>query len=442
MKDLTVGHEGKLIWQFSVPMIIGNVFQQLYQIIDSVVVGHFIGKEALAAIGASFPIIFVIVSLAIGVSMGGTVLVAQFFGAKDFQRLKRTVDTINVLLFFLSMVLSTLGIIFSAQIFRMMHLPEPLIPIATSFLNVYLSGTFIFFGFNAISAILRGMGDSKTPLYFLIISTIINTLLDLLFVGIFKWGVASTAVATIISQSVAFIAAIIYLNKTHKLLKFSIRNIEWDRLIFSKIMRIGLPTGIQNTFVALAMMALMVIVNQYGTDVIAAYSVGYRIEMFASMPAMNFAMALSAFVGQNIGAGKMERVKTGLLATLKMSVCVALCISVLVFFAGDLLINMFTTDANVIRYGHEYLRIAGSFYAVFTAMFIFGGVMRGAGDTFIPMLVTLFSLWFVRLPLASFLSGKYAEKGIWWSIPIAWFIGAIFSYFYYRTGRWKKKSFV
>jgi len=286
------------------------------------------------------------------------------------------------------------------------------------------------------------MGDSKTPLYFLIISTIINTLLDLLFVGIFKWGVASTAVATIISQSVAFIAAIIYLNKTHKLLKFSIRNIEWDRLIFSKIMRIGLPTGIQNTFVALAMMALMVIVNQYGTDVIAAYSVGYRIEMFASMPAMNFAMALSAFVGQNIGAGKMERVKTGLLATLKMSVCVALCISVLVFFAGDLLINMFTTDANVIRYGHEYLRIAGSFYAVFTAMFIFGGVMRGAGDTFIPMLVTLFSLWFVRLPLASFLSGKYAEKGIWWSIPIAWFIGAIFSYFYYRTGRWKKKSFV
>lgn len=442
MKDLTEGHEGKLIFSFAIPMLIGNVFQQLYHVIDSVIVGHYLGKEALAAVGASFPIIFALLSLVIGIATGGTIIIAQYYGAKEIEKVKRAIDTIYIFIFIASIILTVLGIVFSEPIFRLMQLPENLIPLATDFFNIFMLGTVASFGFNGTSSILRGLGDSKTPLNFLIISTLLNILLDLLFILVFKWGIRGVAMATVISQVMAFVSTIIYLNKTHKLIRFSFTKLVFDKEIFMKSLKIGLPTGMQQTFVAFGMVALMGIVNTFGTDVIAAYSLVNRIDMFASMPAMNFAMALSAFVGQNIGARKSERVSAGLKATLKMSSYISIAMSIAVFFFGDYLMMAFTSDINVITIGHDYLKIVGVFYITFSSMFILGGVMRGAGDTFIPMLVTLFSLWVVRIPLAYFLSGIMGEKGIWWAVPIAWCIGMTFSYFYYKTGRWKKKTII
>ncbi|MGC8824141.1 MAG: MATE family efflux transporter [Bacteroidales bacterium] len=442
MHDLTQGHVGRQIFRFTVPILLGNVFQQLYQIIDSIVVGHYLGKEALAAVGASFPLIFLVLSFTIGIAMAGTVIVSQYFGAKDYGGVKRSVDTLNIFLVVAAVVIAAISIIFSQKIFRLMQLPDEIIPPAVSFFNVMMLGTVFSFGFNGTTAVLRGMGDSKTPLYFLITSTVLNILLDLIFIVGFRWGINSVAWATVISQGCALCALVFYLNKRHAIIKFNPSDIRFDTEIFTKALKIGLPIGMQQSFVALGMMALMVIVNSFGTNVIAAYSVAWRIDSFASMPGMNLAIALSAFVGQNMGAHRTERVVTGLKVTLLMASTVAVVMSIVAYGWGNYLMQVFTSDTEVIAIGHQYLKIVGMFYLAFNSMFIIGAVMRGAGDTFIPMLLSLFSLWVVRLPLAYFLSRHFHEIGIWWSIPIGWTLGTLLSFAYYKMGRWKNKVIV
>ncbi|UCG28461.1 MAG: MATE family efflux transporter, partial [Bacteroidales bacterium] len=284
MKNLTEGKESRLILNFALPMLLGNVFQQLYNIVDSVIVGNFIGKEALAAVGASFPIIFTLISLIIGIAFGTTIVIAQYFGAKDITHVRKAIDTLYIFLFFTSIIVTIVGIRFSEPIFRLLRLPEEILPQAKSYMNVYMLGAIAFFGFNGTSAILRGLGDSKTPMYFLIISTFFNIGFDLLFVLVFKWGIVGVAVATIIAQGGAFLTAVIYLNKYHQVIQVSVLRMKFDRDIFLKSFRIGLPTGFQHTFVALGMMALLGIVNTFGTDVIAAYSVAGRIDSIAALP--------------------------------------------------------------------------------------------------------------------------------------------------------------
>ena len=442
MKDLSVGKESRIIFQFALPMLIGNVFQQLYTIINSIIVGNFIGKEALAAVGASFPLLFTLISLVIGVGIGATIIIAQYFGAKDIKNVIRTIDTLFIFMFFASILVTLIGVLLSKPIFQLIKLPADILPYAVDYFNIYMLGSVFFFGFNSITSILRGMGDSKTPLYFLLISTILNIVLDLIFVVGFKLGVKSVAFATVISQAVALILAIIYLNRTHDFINLSWRKLQFDRGIMDRSLKIGFPVGFQQAFVALSMLAMYWLVNRFGTDATAAYSVVFRIDTFAAMPAMNFAMALSAFVGQNLGAKKPERVRHGLLSTFYMTSVISIMISIIgIFFAGPVM-RMFTTDLAVIEIGKEYLQIVSGFYIVFSTMFVVGGVMRGAGDTFIPMLITFFALWIVRIPVGYFLSEKWGYHGIWWSVPIAWAIGLGLSYLYYLTGRWKKKAVV
>jgi putative MATE family efflux protein len=442
MKDLTVGKESKLILQFATPMLLGNLFQQLYNVVDAWVIGRFIDKQALAAVGASFPIIFILISMVIGFASGATIIISQYFGAKKLDSVKRTIDTLYIVMFFASIAVTLLGIFFSDDIFRLIQLPEDVLPQASLYLTIYFSGIIFMFGFNGTAAILRGLGDSKTPLYFMIISTLANITMDLVFVLVFKWGIAGVAVATIISQGGAFLTAIWYLNRTHDVVHLSISKIEFDKEIFKKSLRIGLPTGFQQTFVAIGLLALTWIVNRFGTDVIAAYSIAMRIDSLASLPAMNFAAALSTFVGQNIGANKTDRVKAGLIATLKMTAVISLIISAAAFFFSKELIGFFTTDEAVIAIGANYLVIVSSFYLMFSALFAYSGVMRGAGDTLVPMFITLIALWFVRIPAAYFLSQYMGVDGIWWSTPFGWFVGLTLAFLYYKTGKWKKKGVI
>lgn len=438
-KDLTKGNEGKLILQFAIPMLLGNIFQQLYNVIDSVIVGKFLGKEALAAVGASFPIIFMLISLVVGITMGSTVIISQCYGAKNYERIRLAISTMYLFMFFASIVVASVGIGFAPDIFRLMQLPQEILPQATTFLRIYFIGLPAFFGYNAVSAFLRGLGDSKTPLYFLIISTLVNIILDLLFIAVFHWGIAGAAIATIISQAGAFISAVWWLNRTSRLMHISLNQLKFDKKIFIQSIQIGLPTGLQQTIVAIGMMALMGIVNGFGTSVIAAYTVVGRIESLATLPAMNFSMAISTFVGQNLGAGRLDRVKTGLRATLKLSMLFSLIISAFVVIFGSFIMTMFTSDAEVIRTGHEYLIITGCFYVLFSTMFTFTGLFRGAGDTLIPMFFTLFSLWLVRIPLAYLFSTIWGTHGIWWAIPIGWLSGVVLAISYYKSGRWKRK---
>jgi putative MATE family efflux protein len=444
MRDLSIGNESRLIFKFAMPMLIGNVFQQLYNVVDTVIVGRFIGKVALAAVGTSFPIIFMLISFIIGITMGFTVVVSQYFGAKDMVQVKKTINTLYIFIFFASLLISVLGIALSGPIFKMIGLAPEVIPQAKTFLNIFLAGLVFLFGFNGVSAILRGLGDSKTPLYFLIISVVVNIVLDLLFIVVFHWGVAAVAFATIISEAGAFFTLVIYLNRYHKVVKFSFADLKFDREIFNKSIKIGLPTGFQQTFVALGMLALYGIVNRFGLDTNAAFSAAGRIDNFAAMPAMSFAVALSTFVGQNLGANKPERVRRGFIATMIMTTAITLVTTLIAVFLGEYLMKMFTDDANVIAIGKNYLLIVGATYVFFSSMFIVGSVMRGAGDTLIPMFITLFALWIIRIPLAYLLSQPdwLGVDGIWWSIPIGWFAGFTLSLLYYSTGRWKKKSVV
>ncbi len=442
MQDLTTGKESRLIFHFAAPMLVGNVFQQLFSVVDSVVVGNFVGKEALAAVGASFPVIFVMVSLIIGIVMGTTIVISQYFGAHNYLKVRYAIDTMFIYSFVAGTVSSVAGIIFAEPLLRFLKLPEEVMPQATQYLRIFFSGIIIFFGFNGISAVLRGLGDSKTPLYFLIIATITNIILDILFVAVFKLGVAGAAYATLLANGLAFALAIIWLNKTHKLIRIAIRGLHFDREIFWQSIRIGLPTGIQHTLVAIGGLALMGIVNTFGTNVIAGFSVASRLDAIATVPAMSFSQALSTFVGQNIGANKLERIKAGLISTVKMSGIVTIVTTVFIVLFGNFMMSLFTRDAEVIRLGNQYLTIVSIFYILFTLMFIYNGVMRGAGDTLIPMFFTLFSLWIIRIPMAYILSGKIGASGIWWAIPAGWMIGLILSYSYYKSGNWKKKSVV
>ena len=442
MKDLTEGKEGKLILNFALPMLLGNVFQQLYNVIDSIIVGKVLGKEALAAVGASFPLIFTLISLVVGIAMGATIIVAQYYGARKMDLVKKTVDTLNIFMFFAAIFLMFVGIYSGEFIFRLISLPEEVIPLAVNYFTVYSFGYIFFFGFQGMSAILRGLGDSRTPVYFLIASTLINIGLDLFFVLVLGWGVKGVAAATIIAQAGAFFTLVFYIDRYHSFLDFSPFKMKFDREIFKKSLAIGLPSGIQHTFVAVGFLALYRIVNMFGTPTIAAYTIAMRIDSFAVLPAMNFSAAITSFTGQNIGANKMNRLSKGLKSTLKMMSVVSLFITALAVIFAVPIISLFTNDPEVIEIGKNYLYIVSPFYVVFAAMFIFMGLLRGAGDTITSMIITIITLWVIRIPASWWLSIEIGTMGIWWGIPVAWIIGLGISYFYYKSGRWRKKAVV
>ncbi|HAJ98826.1 MAG TPA: MATE family efflux transporter [Bacteroidales bacterium] len=441
MRDLSTGPVGWQIFKFALPMLVGNIFQQLYNVVDTIVIGMFIGTNALAATGASFPIIFVLVSLVIGITTGSSILISHLFGAKDLVKVKRAIDTTFIFLFFSSIVLTILGLVFIDYIWVLIDLPTYLVADATLYFNIYAAGLIMLFGYNGVSAILRGLGDSKTPLYFLIVAAVLNIVLDLLFVLVFGWGIAGVAIATVVAQGVSFGLSVWYLNKYHKLIRISHKGMLFDKALFLQGLRIGIPTGMQHTFVALGMMALLRFVNGFGSATIAAYTIAGRIDSLAMIPAMNFSMALSTFVGQNLGANKPERVKEGLRKTILMSSVVSVVFTAVAWIFGKQLMGMFTTDAQVIAIGYNYLIIVSSFYVFFSAMFATNGVLRGAGDAMVPMIITLVSLWVLRVPASYFLSEKIGVVGIWWGIPAAWFVGWLLSYAYYKSGRWKTNGF-
>ncbi|MDR0661452.1 MAG: MATE family efflux transporter [Prevotellaceae bacterium] len=450
MKDLTKGKEGKVILQYAMPMIIGNIFQQLYNFINTAVVGRYLGYEKMAAVTDSFPVLFAVIAMAIGLTIGGSVVVAQNFGAKNFNQVKRASNTIIIYLFVLGLIFGAIGYFFSDNILRLLDTPEELMEMTTEYLKVMMLGCVAIFGYNGVAAILRGVGDSKTPLYFLIFSTGLNLGLDLLFVLYFKWGLTSIAHATVISNAAAWLLTLFYFNKKNSLLSISFRNLIFDWKIFRRSLSIGLPSGIQQTFVAIGAMALLRIINPFGTAVVSAYGAAGRIDTLISAPAMNFAGALSGFVGQNIGAGLYGRLKRGLKSTLLMSGSVCVALTIVAILWGSDIMRLFVSDDGtntavvneIIEIGRQYLIIICSFYILFSTMFVMNGFLRGAGAVIIPMLTTLMSLWLVRIPVAVFLSEKMGIAGIWWAIPIAWSVGLAGSYIYYRTEKWKKKAVV
>ncbi len=442
MRDLTKGNEAKQLLLFSLPMLIGNVFQQFYNMVDSWVVGRFIGTDALAAVGASFPIIFLMVSLVMGLGMGANVLIAQYYGAKKPERIRAAIDTAYLVLFVLGLVLAVVGYFSAAPILRLLRVPDKVLGPASLYLRVIFIGLPATFFYNGVSAVLRGLGDSSTPLYMLIASTIINIVLDLLFVRVFGWGIAGVAWATVIAQALSFLGSQLYLNRTHEILRTDFRKLRFDRDIFRLIVKIGLPSGIQQMLVSLGLMFMSAVVNGFGSTVMAGFAAASRIDSFAGMPSMNIGMALSSFVGQNLGAGRADRARRGYRAALGIGFLITAAVSIVLYFNGASLVGIFSEDIAVIQVGGRYLKIIAPFYFAFSVMFITNGVIRGAGDAIVPLISTLCAMWLVRIPAALLFSKLWGSDGVWWAMPSGWLVGMAIAVLYYWGGAWTRKALV
>jgi putative MATE family efflux protein len=438
MKDLTQGNEAGTLIRFALPMLAGSVFQQFYNMVDSFVVGRFVGKQALAAVGQSFPVIFVSIALITGITLAGNVLASRFFGARENGRVQDVIDTTLWITKQFSLLMTVLGFLAAPLILDLMRTPPDVMGGATLYLRIVFLGSYVNFMYSAIASVMRALGDSKTPLVALIASTLVNVALDLLFVVAFRWGIAGVAVATVIAQGVSVVWTLGRVRRTCPEFAIRLFRPRLSREIAESVARIGLPSGAQQAMVGAGFMTVTGIVNGFGTDPAAAFSAAGKLDNFAMLPALNMGLAISTFTGQNLGAGRKDRVRKGLLWGSLTAAGVSASIALAMYLAGDAFLRAFTTDAEVVRIGFEYLRIVSLGYVVQTLMFCVSGVIRGAGATVFTMFMTLTAMWLVRVPCALALSRFRGTSGIWWAIVIGYSVGLAGTLLYYFFGPWEK----
>ena len=439
-RDLTSGAVWKVILRFAFPLLIGNLLQQLYNVTDSVIVGQFLGKESLAAVSASFFIYYFIISLVIGIGSGTSVVISQFFGAKEFDKVPKAFSSFFIFMLVAGVLLSIAGIIFAEPMFRLTNTPEDVIPQAVAYFRIYVGGTFLFVTFNSIISILRGVGESVRPMLFILLTTILNIALDLLFIVVFKWGIEGAARATVIAQGIGMCVALGYVNNTHPLLSIKKQDLLFDMGLFKEGLRIGLPSSVQQCAISLGLIALLGIVNSFGTDTLTAYGAAGKIDTIIIQAVLTLSGALAAFCGQNIGAGHLDRVRDGVRFAMLVNLLLGLATFTAIYFFGDKMMLAFTKDPEVIRIGKEYLLIMGGFFIVHGGLNVFNGALRGAGDTLFPMAVSITCLWLIRIPLAYWFSSIWGRSGIWWAIGASLCIGLTITYIYYKLGFWKNKG--
>ena len=437
--DLTEGKVWKVIVRFALPLLVGNLLQQFYNITDSIIVGQFLGKEALAAVSASFFIYYFIISLVIGVGSGTTVVISQLFGAKQYQKVQLAFSSFFIFMLVGGIILSIAGIIFAEPVFRLTNTPEEVIPQAVAYFRIYIGGTFLFVTFNSIISILRGVGESVRPMLFILITTVLNIAFDLLFILVFKWGIEGAARATVVSQGIGMCIALAYVNNTHPLLSIKKQDMLFDWKLFKESLKIGLPTSVQQCAIALGLIALLGIVNSFGTNTLTAYGAAGKIDTIITQAILTLSGALAAFCGQNIGAGRLDRVKKGVQFTMYTNIALGLLTFAAVYLFGNEMMRIFTKDIDVVAIGKEYLLIIGGFFIVHGALNVYNGALRGAGDTLFPMITSLVCLWLIRIPLAYYLSSWLGRNGLWWAIGISITIGLIVTFVYYKMGFWKRK---
>lgn len=437
--NMTEGSPYKLILMFSLPMLLGNVFQQLYNMVDSVVVGNFVGEKALAAVGTGFPVIFMMSALFMGIGMGATVMISQYYGAGDHASIQKTVSTIYTAILFGIIPLTILGVVISRPLLVLMKVPDDgTLDMAVTYMQVVFVGIIGALGFNINAGILQGLGDSKTSLLFLMVASIINIVLDLVFTVGMGMGVAGVALATIIAQFVSWVFGIFYINKRYDFIKIRLFKFHFEKELFFEAMRLGIPAGIQQALFSVGMMVMQSLVNSYGSSFMAGFNGANKIDSFAFMPIQSFANAVTTYVGQNVGAGRMDRVKKGTRAGCVLSVGCSIIIGAGLFpFAGGLM-RMFSPNPEVIAAGELYLHTVLPFYSLLALNFIFSAVLRGAGNAIVPLICSVISLWLARVPTAFLLANLFGRDSIYFSYMIGWLLGGSIAFIYYCTGRWKR----
>nr|WP_326184126.1 MATE family efflux transporter [uncultured Oscillibacter sp.] len=439
MRNMTVGSPAGHIFYFALPLLAGSFLQQLYNMVDSWVVGQYVGDGALAAVGVGFPVIFMFTSLFMGLSNGGTVVIAQFYGAGKLDRVRDAVDTIYTSFVVAAVPITVLAVALVKPILFLMRVEESAYHEAWLYLIVVCAGLIGTIGYNLNAGILGGLGNSRTTLLFLAISAIMNILLDLALVLAGGLGVLGVALGTIISQAFSWLFGLAYINRKYP--EIAIRPFcrRFDGRLFRQIMGIGLPAGVQMSLVAVGAMVVMSKINSYGKEFTAAYNVGSKLDQLAFLPVQSLSNAVTSFVGQNIGARRPDRVRRGVRVTVVSAVVWSAVMLVLIPL-GPALVGFFSDTATVIQAGTVYLKCIMPFYVLFSVMFSLNNAMRGAGDSVFPMVDVIISLILVRVPAVYWFANHYGPDYMYYGVGVGWIVGFTLSVLYYLSGRWKRRG--
>lgn len=442
--SMTEGSPVKLILAFSAPLLLGNIFQQLYNLVDSTVVGRFVGANALAAVGAPGTIMALTLCLCFGLTNGAGIIIAQCFGAKNYNQLKATIGALICIISITALVLMIIGIAGAPFFLRLVSTPDEIINDAVLYMRIVMIGAPFSMAYNGASAILRNMGDSKTPLLMLMLSSFLNIVLDLIFVLAFGMAVMGVGIATVVSQAVSAAACIIYMRRYKNELHLDGLKIRFNRRCSKQIFKTGVPTALQSCMISLGTLSVQRLINSFGTQAVAAYTASTKIDSVAIMVVVTMGMSLAVYSGQNIGAGKIDRIKSGLYKTLALVLTYCVIMAVVMIFFGNNLLRIFLDPSEAgeaVSIGTQYLRIIGIAYFMAGIMRCYLNVVHGTGDVNISMLTGLAELAF-RIIASYILVKPLGLTGLWIAIPISWGCGSLIPVIRYYSGKWKYKSLV
>ena len=442
--SMTEGSPVKLILAFSAPLLLGNIFQQLYNLVDSTVVGRFVGANALAAVGAPGTIMALTLCLCFGLTNGAGIIIAQCFGAKNYNQLKATIGALICIISITALVLMIIGIAGAPFFLRLVSTPDEIINDAVLYMRIVMIGTPFSMAYNGASAILRNMGDSKTPLLMLMLSSFLNIVLDLIFVLAFGMAVMGVGIATVISQAVSAAACLIYMRRYKNELHLDGLKIRFNSRCAKQIFKTGVPTALQSCMISLGTLSVQRLINSFGTQAVAAYTASTKIDSVAIMVVVTMGMSLAVYSGQNIGAGKIDRIKSGLYKTLALVLTYCVIMAIVMIFFGNNLLRIFLDPSEAgeaVSIGTQYLRIIGIAYFMAGIMRCYLNVVHGTGDVNISMLTGLAELAF-RIIASYILVKPLGLTGLWIAIPISWGCGSLIPVIRYYSGKWKYKSLV
>ncbi len=441
--DMTAGSELALLVKFSIPMLVGNIFQQFYNMVDSVIVGNYVGKNALAAVGMTSSLNYLYFCLCNGFATGAGVLMSQYFGMKNEKRVKDSIGSSIYLLLGMGVVVSVLSVLFSRGILTLLNTPQEIFDDALLYTRIVCGGVISVVLYNGIAAMLRALGDSRTPLIFLIVSSVLNVAGDLALVLIFDLGVAGVAIATVLAQLLSALGCIVYAVLKNPYFRLTKENLRPDGLLIRKCLRLGVPFGAQGALIAFSCVALQSIINRFGPDVIAAFTSTCRIEQFVQQPYNSLGMAIATFAGQNLGAGRVDRVVRGYHRSTALVVAFSLIMMGMMYLWGNAFVGLFVDDANVIAIGGRAVRITSLFYMPLGMIYVARSLLNGAGDSTFAFVSGLAEV-IGRIGFAFLLCGSPALGywAVWYTTGLTWLITGVTCMVRYAQGKWKRIALV
>ncbi len=434
---MTEGSIFKNLLFFATPLILGNLLQQMYNAVDSIIVGNYVGSNALAAVGAGASLIYLLIAFSLGASVGAGVIVSQYLGAKEKEGVHKAVHTAMTISIILGLILTAGGILFSRKLLVMMNTPAEILDDAACYLRIYSCGLIFNVVYNMAAGILNAAGNSRRSLMYLAAAAVVNIFMDLLLIAGLKIGVAGAAIATNFSQAISCILALWFLFRVPADYRISLKSLRIHKAMALRIIQIGLPTGIQNMVISFSNILIQASINQYGATAVAGFSAYLKIDGFNILPVLSFSMAITTFIGQNYGAGKYDRMKKGMWVTLLMGIVYTVLTGILLLTFSGQIMRLFSEDVGVIAYGQTAMRYFCPFYWILAILHSLAGTVRGTGKSIPPMVVLLVSLCLFRIVWIQLVLPYYTSiEGIFILYPVSWLVGAVLMILYTWKGKW------